>query len=650
MSTIEHRSATPPRGRAAATASTLSPATAPSAPAADAATPPHEVSIPGDPELLRALDRAQLPGLARTLRRRLVEICSHSGGHLGPNLGVVELTIALHREFHSPAEPIVFDTGHQAYVHKMLTGRADLTGLRTAGGTAGYPDRAESVHDLVENSHASGSIAWAHGLDRAHRFAGAGGTSIAVIGDGALTGGVGLEALNLLGSDRGSRTVVVLNDNTRSYAPTVGGIAEHLSELRAGRIAAGEDLFSTLGLTYLGPVDGHDLDALADALAAARRAAEDPSGAGVLVHVLTRKGAGFARAEADTVDHWHATGPFAAQEPAPDLEPAPAADQGQRAPAAPPETWTSRFGAAMLDAARADERVVAISAAMIDPVGLTPMQQEMPGRVLDVGIAEQLALDTAAGLSAGGRRPVVSLYATFLNRAIDQLLLDIALHGEDVTITLDRAGVTGDDGPSHHGIWDLALATTVPGLSLWAPRDAAHLDAALPAALAAPGPSLVRFPKGACPPELPALAQLPAGEALAGDVHAPIDVLLVSVGALAGRAVDAAAELVADHPTLNLVVLDPVRALPLGDDLLELAATARAVVTLEDGLAESGIGAALGTRLAGRATLSAPGPVLRSLGVDQAFIPHGKRDAILAAQSLDAAGIAASIRGLLQGS
>lgn len=642
MSTIEHRSATPRDGRAATTptapAASSAPA-APSAPAADSATPPPEVPIPSDPEALRKLDAAQLPGLARTLRRRLVEICSHSGGHLGPNLGVVELTIALHREFRSPAEPIVFDTGHQAYVHKMLTGRPDLPGLRTAGGIAGYPDRGESVHDLVENSHASGSIAWAHGLDRAHRLAGADGTSVAVIGDGALTGGVGLEALNLLGTDRGSRTIVVLNDNTRSYAPTVGGIAEQLSELRAGRVGTGEDLFTSLGLTYLGPVDGHDLGALADAMAAARRAAEDPTSAGVLVHVLTRKGAGFARAESDTVDHWHATGPFTAQEPAP----VPAQPTSET----PAGTWTSRFSAAMLEAARADERVVAISAAMIDPVGLTPMQQELPGRVLDVGIAEQLALDTAAGLSAGGRRPVVSLYATFLNRAIDQLLLDIALHGEDVTITLDRAGVTGDDGPSHHGIWDLALATTVPGLSLWAPRDATRLEAALPAALATAGPSLVRFPKGACPPELPVLAQLSAGETLAGDAGSPIDILLVSIGALAGRAVMAAAELSHSHPDLNVLVLDPVQALPLGEELLGLAASSRAVVTLEDGLAESGIGAALGARLAGRATLGAPGPVLRTLGLETAFIAHGKRDAILAAQGLDAAGIAQSLRDLL---
>ena len=301
----------------------------------------------------------------------------------------------------------------------------------------------------------------------------------------------------------------------------------------------------------------------------------------------------------------------------------------------------------MLASARSDERVVALSAAMIDPVGLTPMQHEMPERVLDVGIAEQLALDTAAGLSAGGRRPLVALYATFLNRAHDQLLLDLALHCEDVTITLDRAGVTGDDGPSHHGIWDLALATQVPGLTLWAPRDGARLDEAVPAALGTPGPSIVRFPKGVCPAELPALAQLPAGDVLVGDAEAPIDVLLVSVGALAERAVAAAEEIARTRPGINVVVLDPVRALPLGDQLLDLAAGARAVLTLEDGLAERGVGAALGTRLAARATSSAPGPVVHCLGVRLEFIAHAKRDAILAAQGLDVPGIARSLSALL---
>lgn len=612
---------------------TAAPSDLPTAPSAHAEVAPAEVAIPAGPAALRDLDPEQLPGLARTLRRRLLEICSRTGGHLGPNLGVVELTIALHREFVSPQEPIVFDTGHQAYVHKMLTGRADLPGLRSAGGTSGYPDRGESAHDLVENSHASGSIAWAHGLDRAHRLAGQGGASVAVIGDGALTGGVGLEALNELAADRGSRTVVVLNDNTRSYAPTVGGLARHLAALRDGDVPAGTDVFTTLGLTYVGPVDGHDHEALAVALRQARRAAEDPSRSGVVVHVLTRKGAGFARAESDAVDQWHATGPFALDEEA---DAAAAAD-----------TWTRRLGAAVLDAAREDEKVLAISAAMVDPVGLTPMQEEMPDRVLDVGIAEQLALDTAAGLAVGGRRPVVSLYATFLGRAHDQLLLDLALHGEDVLITLDRAGVTGDDGPSHHGVWDLGLAAQVPGLSLWAPRDGERLAGAVRSGLATSGPSIVRFPKGACPPDLPATATIPAGDVLVGDPDAPIDVLLVSIGALAGRAVEAARLLAAEQEGANVLVLDPVQALPLGDALLDLASTARAVVTLEDGIAERGIGAALAVRVAARGTLSRSAPVLRTLGLAQEFVPHAKRDAILTAQGLDAAGIAASLRRVL---
>ncbi|MBB5831591.1 1-deoxy-D-xylulose-5-phosphate synthase [Brachybacterium aquaticum] len=620
MSTTEQRAVAVSRPAASVTPS--SPASA-----------PEEPAIPESPEALRALPAHQLPGLARTLRRRLVEICSEAGGHLGPNLGVVELTLALHREFRSPQEPIVFDTGHQAYVHKMLTGRADLEGLRRQGGISGYPDRGESPHDVVENSHASGSIAWAHGIDRAHRLAGTAGVAVAVIGDGALTGGVGLEALNELASDTGSRTVVVLNDNTRSYAPTVGGIARHLAALREGRLRAGEDVFTGLGLTYLGPIDGHDHGALASAMHRARAAAEDPDSSGVVVHVLTRKGAGFARAEADAVDHWHATGPFSLE--------------GEEATKPAARTWSARLGETVLEAARADERVVAVSAAMVDPVGLTPLQQEMPGRVLDVGIAEQLALDTAAGLAAGGRRPLVALYATFLNRAHDQLLLDLALHGEDVTITLDRAGVTGDDGPSHHGIWDLALASQVPGLSLWAPRDGARLDAAVPAALATSGPSIVRFPKGACPSDLPALAALPAGDVLSGDAEAAVDVLLVSIGALADRAVTAAEQLRAQHPALNVLVLDPVQALPLSPALLEFAASARAVVTLEDGLGERGIGAALAAALGRRATLSAPAPVVRTLGIALEFIPHAKRDAILTAQGLDAAGIAATLEELV---
>lgn len=603
-----------------------------------------DVEIPGDPAALRGLPPEDLPALARTLRRRLLEITSRSGGHLGPNLGVVELTIALHREFDSPREAIVFDTGHQAYVHKMLTGRAGLEGLRSAGGVSGYPDRGESEHDVVENSHASGSIAWAHGIDRARRLAGDPATTVAVIGDGALTGGVGLEALNELASDIGTRTVVVLNDNTRSYAPTVGGLARHLQDLRDGTVSAGEDLFTALGLHYIGPIDGHDHAALAPALAQARIAAEDPASSGVVLHVVTRKGAGFERAEADVMDHWHATGPFEIEPPT-EAEVYPPAD----APA-PTTTWTACFGEAVLEAARADGRVVALSAAMVDPVGLTPMQRELPGRVLDVGIAEQLAMDTAAGLAHGGAKPVLALYSTFLNRAFDQLLLDVALHGEDVTVTLDRAGVTGDDGPSHHGIWDLAVTAQVPGASLWAPRDGERLAEALPSALGTGGPSVVRFPKGACPSELPATARIDAGDVLVGDPELPIDVLVVSIGALAHRAVEAARSLreQAGDDGPNVVVLDPVQALPLSSSIVDLAASARAVVTVEDGVAERGIGAALAVRLAQRATVGAPMPPVRTLGVIQEFIPHAKRDAILAKNGLDAAGIEASIRSVLR--
>lgn len=603
---------------------------------------PAPVAIPASLDQLRALPAEELAGLSRTVRRQLLEITSRSGGHLGPNLGVVELTIALHREFDSPREPFVFDTGHQAYVHKMLTGRPELAGLRTAGGVSGYPDRGESDHDVVENSHASGSVAWAHGIERARRLLGQDTPAVAVLGDGALTGGVGLEALNALGADQGSRTVVVLNDNTRSYAPTIGGIAGHLRELREGTCAAGDEMFTALGLTYIGPVDGHDHQALAASLHAARRAAEDPGRAGVVVHVLTRKGAGFERAEADVVDHWHATGPFEIDVPA-------EAESGTPPQAAAPAaTWTSVLGQAVLDIARDDPRVLALSAAMIDPVGLTRMQQEMPDRVVDVGIAEQLALDTAAGLSHGGAKPVVALYSTFLNRAFDQLLLDVALHDEDVTITLDRAGVTGDDGPSHHGIWDLAVAAQVPGLSLWAPRDGQRLAEAVPAALETGGASIVRFPKGACPALLPAGAQVEAGEVLAGDPETGIDVLLVSIGALAHRAVEAAETVMAADAALNVVVLDPVQSLPLAEPLIELAASSLAVVTVEDGVAERGIGAALAVRLAQRATLAAPAPSLRALGVAQEFIPHAKRDAILAAQGLDAGGIARSIESVLR--
>ncbi|UYG16469.1 1-deoxy-D-xylulose-5-phosphate synthase [Brachybacterium huguangmaarense] len=617
---------------------------------------PRALTIPASPEALRALDADRLPEVAHLIRQRLVEITATTGGHLGPNLGVVELTLALHREFDSPREPLVFDTGHQAYVHKMLTGRPDLAGLRQRGGVSGYPDRGESEHDVVENSHASGSIAWAHGIDRGRRLVGPGargtddghgpaeGSVVAIIGDGALTGGVGLEALNDLAADPASAVVVVLNDNTRSYAPTIGGLAAHLAALRAGDVPAGADVFTALGLTYLGPVDGHDLDALAAVLAEAHRIAADPHRGAPVVHVLTRKGMGFERAERDVTDHWHATGPFQIDLPSPEE----AAAETVPAPDAParPATWTARAGEVVLDAARADDRVVAVSAAMIDPVGLTPLQQAMPERVIDVGIAEQLALDTAAGLSHGGAKPLVALYSTFLNRAIDQLLLDVALHHEDVTITLDRAGVTGDDGPSHHGIWDLSLAAQVPGLAAFAPRDGERLDAAIRTALALEGPALVRYPKGGCGADVAALAQVPSGDVLAGDPARAVDALVVSIGALARPTVEAARR-AADETGANVLVVDPVQALPISEELIALAASARAVVTVEDGVAVRGVGAALALALGQRATASHPTPPVRNLGVAQGFHAHATRAHILAEHGLDAEGIARSIRDVL---
>lgn len=619
---------------------------------------------PMDPAAVRALDPSELEGLAARIRQKLVEVTAVTGGHLGPNLGVVELTIALHRAFDSPREALVWDTGHQSYVHKMLTGRWDLPGLRQRGGTAGYPARAESEHDVVENSHASGAIAWAHGIDRGHRLRGEPRCTVAIIGDGALTGGVGLEALNELAADPASRTVVVLNDNTRSYAPTVGGLAAHLQDLRASAVAPGEDAFSQLGLTYLGPVDGHDHRALATALEEARQLAEDPAAGVPIVHVVTRKGMGFTRAEQHLMDHWHSTGPFeieeaeqslAAEE---DLLPAATdavpASGDALAPApvpAPTRTWTAAVGQGILEAARRDPRIIALSAAMIDPVGLTPMQEEMPERVLDVGIAEQLAMDTAAGLSRAGARPVLALYSTFLNRAVDQLLLDVALHGEDVTITLDRAGVTGDDGPSHHGIWDLALACQIPGLALWAPRDGARLRSALPTALARPGASIVRFPKGSLPEDLPAIGEIAGMDVLHGNPDTRPDALLVAVGSLASRAVEAAHRLdderAREGEQQNILVVDPLQALPLPEPLVDLAATAGAVVTVEDGVRERGIGAALGQALLSRATRTRPAPPLRTIGVQQGFPAHAKRDQILADMGMDVEGIARTLREVL---
>jgi 1-deoxy-D-xylulose-5-phosphate synthase len=575
------------------------------------------------PKDLRALHPEQLPRLAQEVRELLVTQVCRTGGHLGPNLGVVELTIALHRVFESPRDAIIWDVGHQAYVHKALTGRADaFATLRQAGGLSGYPSRAESEHDWVEDSHASTALSWADGLARA-TAAGARppGHVVAVVGDGGLTGGMAWEALNSIGAAPERPVVVVLNDNGRSYSPTVGAVAQHLADLRGGSGAPGapdRELFAALGLAHLGPVDGHDIPAVEDALARAR-----DLGRPVLVHCVTRKGAGFPAAEADEADRQHAVPPRPAR----------------AAPAARP-AWTDVLAEEL--AALADERpdLVAVTAAMLHPTGLGPLAEARAERVHDVGIAEQHALTTAAGMALGGLHPVVCLYATFLNRAFDQLVMDVALHRLPVTLVLDRAGVTGPDGPSHHGMWDLGLLAAVPGMRVAAPRDADALRSLLREAVAEDGgPTALRFPKGSSPRPLPAMGRVGRGEVLAGGDGG--EVLLLPVGPLATAAVEAAGDL--DRTGTAATVVDPRWVLPVDPALLERAVRHRLVVTVEDGAVSGGFGDAVGRALrdAGART------PLRTLGLPQAFLPHGEREAILAEHGLDAVGIARAVREAL---
>ncbi|MGH3572415.1 MAG: 1-deoxy-D-xylulose-5-phosphate synthase, partial [Pseudonocardiaceae bacterium] len=434
---------------------------------------------PGD---VRGLPAAALAGLAAEIRELLIDSVPRTSGHLGPNLGVVELTIGLHRVFDSPTDAIIWDTGHQAYVHKLLTGRREgFARLRSTGGLSGYPSRAESVHDLVENSHASTALSYADGLARAFALRGQRERAVvAVVGDGALTGGMCWEALNNIGGSPQRPVIVVLNDNGRSYSPTVGSLPEHLSALRGGAVS--RSVFDELGLTYLGPVDGHDIAAMEAALRQARAV-----GRAVLVHCVTVKGKGHPPAENDDVDRMHSVSP-------------------PKAPAGP--SWTGVMADELLAIARERPEVVALTAAMLHPTGLHRFAAQFPDRVFDVGIAEQHAVTTAAGLAMGGLHPVVCVYATFLNRAFDQVLMDVALHHLPVTLVLDRAGVTGNDGPSHNGMWDLSLLGVVPGIRVAAPRDAPRLRVLLNEAIAHPGPAAVRFPKGAVGPDLPAIGRI----------------------------------------------------------------------------------------------------------------------------------------------
>ncbi|MEU5693022.1 1-deoxy-D-xylulose-5-phosphate synthase [Actinosynnema sp. NPDC020468] len=559
------------------------------------------------PRDVRALSAARIPSLALEIRRFLIENVTRTGGHLGPNLGAVELTIALHRVFDSPNDVLLFDTGHQSYVHKLLTGRADGFGtLRRAGGLSGYPSAAESVHDVVENSHASTALSYADGIAKALRLRGSDRRVVAVVGDGALTGGMAWEALNNLAGTR-HPVVVVLNDNGRSYAPTVGGLAAHLAALRAGRRPT---LFEDLGLGYLGPVDGHDPVALEQAF---RQAAG--FGRPVVVHCLTSKGKGHPLAERDEADHLHAVS--AAGVPA-------------------VRTWTDVFGAEIADIGARRGDVVCLTAAMRGPTGLDTFAERFPERVFDVGIAEQHAVTSAAGMALAGLHPVVAVYATFLNRAFDQVLLDVALHRLPVTFVLDRAGVTGPDGASHHGVWDASVLPVVPGLRLAAPRDCARLRELLNEAVeVTDGPTAIRYPKAAAGPDVPAVRRVGRHDVLREEPDAVG--LLVAVGPLAGACVEAAEELAAQGVPVSVV--DPRWIAPLDPELVKVAAAHRWVLAVEDTTTTGALGGRLAQALA---VLGAPTGV-GTFALPTAFLPHGSRADILRAHGLDAAGIVTAV-------
>ncbi|MGB8945706.1 MAG: 1-deoxy-D-xylulose-5-phosphate synthase [Streptomyces sp.] len=613
------------------------------------------------PRDLKALTEAELDELAEEVREFLVHAVARTGGHLGPNLGVVELSIALHRVFESPLDRIVWDTGHQSYVHKLLTGRQDFSKLRGKGGLSGYPSRAESEHDIVENSHASTALGWADGLAKARQVQGERGHVVAVIGDGALTGGMAWEALNNIAAAKDRPLIIVVNDNERSYAPTIGGLANHLATLRTTDsyeqvLAWGKDIlqrtpvvghtlyeslhgakkgfkdafapqgmFEDLGLKYVGPINGHDTGAVESALRRAKRF-HGP----VIVHCLTEKGRGFEPALADEADRFHTVGvmdPLTCEPLAPSNGP----------------SWTSVFGDEIVRVGRERPDVVAITAAMLHPVGLTKFAAEFPGRVWDVGIAEQHATVSAAGLATGGLHPVVAVYATFLNRAFDQLLMDVALHECGVTFVLDRAGVTGVDGASHNGMWDMSILQVVPGLRIAAPRDADQLRVQLREAVAVDdAPTLLRFPKESVGAAIPAVDRIGGMDVLSQDGQdADADVLLVAVGVMAPVCLQAA-ELLRERG-LSCTVVDPRWVKPVDAELPPLAARHRVVGVVEDNSRASGVGAAVALAL-GDAEVDVP---IRRFGIPEQFLAHAKRAEVLADLGLTPVEIAGRISATL---
>ena len=620
----------------------------------------ERITSPAD---LRSLGYDELDALAAEIRDFIVRAVAVTGGHLGSNLGAVELTLAVHRVFDSPRDIVLWDTGHQAYVHKIVTGRRDaFATLRQGGGLSGYPSRRESEHDWVENSHASTILSYAHGLATAVHRSGAERDRkvVAIIGDGSMTGGMAFEALNNLGHS-GRRAVIILNDNGRSYAPTVSRLTEGVARLRLnpsymavrGRVeSALKDLpglgpiavsgikgiraafrevlepmafFEGLGVRYSGPIDGHDIAGVESAL---RNAAEHDGP--IVVHVLTQKGRGYPPAEDDDEKCLH---------DAPVFDPQTGPPEGWAAP----KGYTEAFSQAMLELAERHPQVVAITAAMPGPTGLLPFQARFPDRFLDVGIAEQHAVTAAAGMAMGGLRPVVAVYSTFFTRAFDQANLDVGLHGLPVVFVLDRAGITGGDGPSHHGVLDLALSLAIPGMTVFAPSSAEEVKVMLRDALDLDGPAIVRYPKG------------PARQVEPGDVGSGLaarklrdgdEVCLLAVGKMVEAAVEAAEKLEAEG--VPATVWDVRVVKPLDVAMLTDAAAHPLVVTIEDGIRVGGAGTFITDALA-RLVPGRPAPVL-VLGTPVEYIPQGEIGQIHAALGLDGPGIAASVLDALAGS
>jgi 1-deoxy-D-xylulose-5-phosphate synthase len=607
------------------------------------------------PTDLKKIPAAQIPALAKEVREFLIDRVSKTGGHLGPNLGVVELTIAIHRVFDSPKDSIVWDTGHQSYVHKMFTGRLDqFNELRKKDGISGYPARGESAHDIVENSHASTALSWADGIARAYEQTGElkDRHVVAVVGDGSLTGGMSWEALNNIASQTHRPLVIIVNDNGRSYSPTIGGLSTHLASLRTndmyekvldwgketllkspiGRpvfealhgmkkgikdVFAPQGLFEDLGLKYIGPVDGHDEDLIENALQVAKR-----FNGPVMVHVITEKGKGYAPALEDEAEKFHATGIIN-----------PSTGKPINASAT---TWTSVFSDELVAIGKERNDIVALTAAMLGPTGLDKFAQQFPDRIFDVGIAEQHATTSAAGMAFGGLHPVVAIYATFLNRAFDQLLLDVALHNAGVTFVLDRAGITGDDGASHNGMWDLSILQVVPNLMLSAPRDASTLRELLrESVIVKDKPTVLRFPKGAIAQPVPAMERIEGIDIL--NKKGEEDVLLVSIGAMANLALDVAQRL--SDQGVGVTVIDPRWIKPLPNYLSTLAAKHRLIAVVEDNSKSGGVAAGISQFLRDKNIYTPQ----RDFGIPEKFLNHGSRAQIMSEIGLTAQDISREI-------